>query len=120
MIDIRLRFQPAVALMAALRVGEDGPTRGTLLVQHEVYGATHELVEHVLIPLGVDVRRAGVERAEVEFDRVRLGQAQGQAPPSKAANASFLWAWLGSCGSVRSWTIQAPQRARGNEKQHRE
>ena len=47
-----------IALMAALRPREAPP--GVLLVQHEVYGATHELVEHVLGPLGVTVRRAHV------------------------------------------------------------
>ena len=46
------------ALMAALRAHEGEP--GVLLVQHEIYGATHELVEHVLRPMGVTVERAHV------------------------------------------------------------
>jgi len=52
-----------VALMAALGLGESHRDQavGVLLLQHEVYGATHELAEHVLMPLGVDVRRAAVD-----------------------------------------------------------
>lgn len=47
------------AIMAALMSHTDPP--GVLLVQYEVYGATHELVTHILAPLGVQVRRAHVD-----------------------------------------------------------
>jgi cystathionine beta-lyase/cystathionine gamma-synthase len=47
------------ALMAALMSHAEPP--GVLLVQHEVYGATHELVTHILAPLGIQVRRAHVD-----------------------------------------------------------
>ncbi|MDP6945961.1 MAG: aminotransferase class I/II-fold pyridoxal phosphate-dependent enzyme [Myxococcota bacterium] len=48
-----------IALIAALDVGHGEP--GVLLCQREVYGGTHELVEHVLAPLGVRVQRAGLD-----------------------------------------------------------
>ncbi|MDP6942852.1 MAG: aminotransferase class I/II-fold pyridoxal phosphate-dependent enzyme [Myxococcota bacterium] len=73
-----------VALMAALDVGSgrtanggqtgsgaEGET-GVLLVQRETYGATHELVEHVLSPLGIEVRRANVDA---------MADAAGSLPP---------------------------------------
>ena len=49
----------SVALMAAARVMQGAP--GPVLVQGEVYGGTHELAEQVLAPLGVEIRRAGVD-----------------------------------------------------------
>jgi len=45
-----------VALLAAL-----GDGVGPLVVQAEVYGGTHELVESVRWPAGVEVRRVGVD-----------------------------------------------------------
>ena len=47
------------ALMACLMTDEGPP--GVLLVQHEIYGATHELVTHILAPLGITIRRAHVD-----------------------------------------------------------
>ena len=46
------------ALMAALM--SHAEPKGVLLVQHEIYGATHELVTHILAPLGIRVERANV------------------------------------------------------------
>ena len=48
-----------IALMAALMAHDEGT--GELLVQHEIYGASHELISQVLAPMGVRVRRAHVQ-----------------------------------------------------------
>lgn len=49
--------------MAAIALGLLAATRrgGPLLVQREVYGGTHQLVEHLLPSLGVEVRRAAID-----------------------------------------------------------
>ena len=64
----------ALALMAASARG------GTLLVQREVYGGTHELVEHVLALRGTHVVRAGLDE---------LPRAAAALPPGSTVHVEM-------------------------------
>ena len=82
-----------VALLAA--VGE-GP--GTLLVQQEVYGGTHELVKSVRWPTGVEVVRASLNDLPGAAAEVKQGVIYLETPTNPLVRVVDIAAVRAACG----------------------
>ena len=82
-----------LALLAA--VGE-GP--GTLLVQQEVYGGTHELVQSVRWPANVHVARASLDDLQEAAARLKRGVIYLETPTNPLVRVVDITAIRAACG----------------------
>jgi len=89
-----------IALMSALTHHKATP--GVLLVQNEIYGATHELVSHILEPLGIHVQRAPL---------THLAKASRALPPRSVIYAEVPTNPLIRVADIKSVRESAPQDA---------
>jgi len=94
-----------VALLAA--VGE-GP--GTLLMQQEVYGGTHELVKSVRWPAGVEVVRVGLNDLAEAAAEVKQGVIYLETPTNPLVRVVDIAAVRAACGDAAHERVGPLQR----------